>query len=128
MFYDAETIQHAMTRAGRLAQSDLALALADFEKLGLSPSERLTAVTSAIASAARKRHVDHSAAFLKAIRELTRPVVGYFGGPNGRELFLTRVAEGLRVLNLGLDRLSRRLIEVGQSAETAAIVETVMLA
>jgi len=43
-------------------------------------------------------------------------------------LFLSRVIEGLRVLNSGLDRLTRRLVEVGLSGETAAIVETVMLA
>jgi hypothetical protein len=128
MIYDAETVHQAMTRAGRLAQNDLAAALTGFDNLGLSRQERLAAIASAIAASHRKRHAADGADFLRALRELTRPAMGYFGALGDGELFLSRVSEALRLIVRGLDRLVARLEEVGLSAESAALVETVMLA
>ena len=69
MIYDAETVQQAMARAGRLAQSDLAAALTGFERLGLSRQERLAAIASAVAACQRKRHpADEGAGFIHALR------------------------------------------------------------
>jgi hypothetical protein len=128
MFYDAETIQQAMARAGRLAQGDIAATLNAFDQLALSRQERLAAIASAIAATLKKRHAGDGEAFLKALRDLTRPAIGHFGDPDEGELFLTRVVEGLRVIDKGLDRLIERLEAAGLPSETAAVVETVMLA
>lgn len=128
MIYDAETVQQAMARAGRLAQNDLAAAFTGFERLGLSRQERLAAIASAVAACQRKRHAGDGAGFVRALRELTRPALGYFGDLGGGELFLSRVVEGLRLVVRGLDRLFDRLQEAGLSAESAALVEAVMLA
>jgi hypothetical protein len=128
MLYDAETIQQAMARAGRLAQGDLAATLNAFERLALSRQERLAAIASAIAATLKKRHTEDGESFLKALRDLTRPAIGHFGDSEEGELFLTRVVEGLRVIDKGLDRLVERLVAAGLSQETAAVVETVLLA
>jgi hypothetical protein len=128
MVYDANTFHHAMMRAGRLAQNDLAAALATFDRLGLSRQERLTAIASAVAAARAKRHPASGDAFFRALRELTRPAFGYFGHPDEGEIFLSRVAEGLRLLVRALDHLAGRLAAVGLPLEAAGLVETVMLA
>src|SRR5205823_4795284 len=112
-----------------LAQSDLALALAGFEKLCLAPRERLAAVAGAIAATARRRPAGERNAFFRGLREMTRPAVGYFGDAElGAEFFLSRVAAGQRVIDRGLARLAARLVAAGLSPETAAVVETVILA
>src|SRR5690242_10046200 len=102
MHYDAETIQLAMARAGRLVQSDMAATLSTFDACGLSNAERLTAIATASATAAAKRHADDFAGFIATLRELTRPALGYFGDSESQSLFLSRVVNAAALLGGGL--------------------------
>src|SRR3954453_2788649 len=122
MVYDAETIQQAMARAGRLAQLDVADTLAAFDKLGLTPEERLAGVAGAIAACRAKRHAADGLDFIAGLRELTRPALGWLGDGAGGELFLTRVVEGVRLLAGGLDRIVERLTESAISGNGARLI------
>src|SRR5689334_4153960 len=119
MVYDAETIQQAMARAGRLAQLDFADTLAAFDKLGLTPEERLAAIAGAIAAGRAKRHAADGPGFIAGLRELTRPALGWLGDGAGGALFLTRVIEGVRLLAGGLDRIVAQLAENAISGNAA---------
>ena len=131
MLNQSAMTEDAVARAGGQVRREMSMTLATFEAIELDGRERLSAIASTIAAAAMKRHGQGREAFLAHLFELARPAVpadeivlpASHGEPNR-----ACIAEGLAVLDTGLDRITMILLDSGVGARQANLVESMMLA
>ena len=116
---------------GGQVRREMAMTLATFEAIDLDGRERLSAVASVVAASAMKRHGAAPEQFLMHLLELTRPGVPVDEielPPSRGEPNRACVAEGLAVLDSGLDSIAGILERSGAGSRQMSLVESVMLA
>jgi hypothetical protein len=131
MLNQSAMTEDAAALAGGQIRREMSMTLATFEAIELDGRERLSAIASAIAAAAMKRHDEGREAFLDHLFELARPAVPadeiVLPASHG-EPHRACIAEGLAVLDAGLDRIMMILLDSGVGARQANLVESMMLA
>jgi hypothetical protein len=130
MLNQSAMTEDAAALAGGQVRREMSMTLATFEAIELDGRERLSAIASTIAAAAMKRHGEGREAFLAHLFELARPAVPadeIVLPPSRGEPNRACIAEGLAVLDTGLDRITMILLDSG-GARQANLVESTMLA
>jgi hypothetical protein len=128
--HTAQLMQRAMAAHGRHAHGIVSTDLNRFAALGLTGSERLSAVAGAVAAVAAKRHAGAPARFLQQLQELTRPSSGAAAFADHEAHAMQRpseIAAAIAALDTGFERLAAELAAAGVAADHAAAIEAVLL-
>jgi hypothetical protein len=128
MPHDATLVHQAMASAAPIAGGAMAQAFAAFAEIGLGDAERLTAIASAVAAAAVKRHGEGAADFIRHLHDMTRLSVGLGGGSTAVPLRRSQIEQGIALLDSAFDGLAASLAAAGLPPAQTTIVETVLLA
>jgi hypothetical protein len=117
-----------MTEITGAARADFGAALAAFDEIGLGADERLSAVASAVASAAARQEAAPDR-FLRLLQDLTRLGAGGIvrnGSPGVPRP--ERIAEGAALLARAFERLTAGLAAAAMPRAETQLVEAVLLA
>jgi len=121
-------LHRLMTEITATARAEFGAALAAFDEIGLGADERLSAVASAVASAAARQEAAPER-FLRLLQDLTRlgaAGVARSGSPGTPRP--ERIAEGAALLGRAFERLGAGLAAAAMPRAEAQLVETVLLA